>query len=421
MATTLTEAICKSAQPKDKDYKLSAGHGMYLFVSTRGGKIFRMNYRIDGKSKTIVLGPYPLLSLKDAEKKRDQIRLQLLNNIDPKPKVKVKDGVKFNEMLDMYLEHKGSGGMLTPKYMLNIRNGLSMHVGSYLGKCEFARITKTELLDTLMYLNAAKKFSYARKVRMWCVGLWEWAMEMGYCTSNPAAQINPGVAFGNKPVQGFASLRLSEVPEFLMRLAEERPQTAVFACRMLALTWVRTDELRQMKWEQIEGNLWRIPAQQMKGEANSRREHLVPLSTQAISLLNEIKPWCRNSVYVFPSDRDTERPMTENCVLDLIKRMGYQRRMTGHGWRKVGSTWANEQITEIGTRKYDVDWIEMQLAHSDGTVRGVYNNAEYIEPRRKMLQDYADWLDRAASYTLSQGVSAVATDATPGTLSNWQR
>ncbi|MES2584748.1 MAG: integrase arm-type DNA-binding domain-containing protein [Pseudomonadota bacterium] len=396
MATTaLTESACKSALPKEKDYKLAGGYGMYLFVTRSGGKIFRMNYKIDGKFKTIVLGPYPLLSLRAAEKKRDEVRLKLVNKVDPQPKEVVKEAISFTQLLDLYMRHKASGGLFTPKYLLNIRNGLAMHVGNYLGERNFASITRADLLGALMNLNSANKFSYARKIRMWCVGLWEWAMELGYCVSNPAAMINPNVAFGAKPVKGFAALRLSEVPEFLRRLQNERLQTSVFACRMLALTWVRTEELRQMKWEHIEGDLWRVPASQMKGEADSKREHLVPLPAQALQLLEVIKPYSRNSLFVFASDRDIKRPMTQNCVLDLIKRMGYQQRMTGHGWRKVGSTWANEQVNGDGIRKYDPDWIEMQLAHQDGSVRGIYNSAEYLQPRRLMLQDYADWLDKA--------------------------
>ena len=136
-----------------------------------------------------------------------------------------------------------------------------------------------------------------------------------------------------------------------------------------------------MTWDEIEGDIWRIPAKRMK----KRREHLVPLSTQALELLAELKLRSRGGIYVFPNDRDGKRAMSENAILYLIHRLDYKGRMTGHGWRKIGSTWANEN-------EYNADHVETQLAHIEGGVRGVYNSAEYLKQRRVMLQAFADWL-----------------------------
>ena len=159
---------------------------------------------------------------------------------------------------------------------------------------------------------------------------------------------------------------------------------SVLACKLLALTWVRTSELRMMEWAEIEADAWIIPAGKMK----RRREHVVPLSRQALALLDEMRnraaPGAR---FIFPAPRRADRPLSENAVLYLIARMGYHGRMTGHGWRSVASTWAND-------RGYSADAIERQLAHVPGNrVRAVYNRAEYLPLRREMLQAWADWLD----------------------------
>jgi len=141
-----------------------------------------------------------------------------------------------------------------------------------------------------------------------------------------------------------------------------------------------------MKWTEIEGALWRIP----KGAMKKRREHLVPLCTQAVALLKQLHARCRGSVYVFPAEHRDDRPMSENAVLALLGRIGYKGRMTGHGWRSVASTWANEA-------GYNADAIERQLAHEpDDLTRAAYNRAEFIPERRAMLQAFADWLDAAS-------------------------
>ena len=156
------------------------------------------------------------------------------------------------------------------------------------------------------------------------------------------------------------------------------------ACRLLALTWVRTQELRMMEWTEIDGDLWRIPAGKMK----RRRDHLVPLSKQALVILENMRQRGTGSVYVFPNDRSADRPMSENAVLYLIGRIGYGGKMTGHGWRSVASTWANE----AGHNK---DAIERQLAHApDDKVRATYNRAEYLPERKTMLQAWSDWLTK---------------------------
>lgn len=375
----LTDAKCKGFKPEAKPYKKSDGYGMYLFVAPTGSKVWRMGYRDEfGKEQVHVLGPYPLLSLSDARTKRDEVRLKLLNG--ESVKTKIKHSITFTEAAKTYWDGRKD---ISEGYRSNATRGLAMHLEPFIGKLSVAVITKEQVLDALMKLDAAEKFVYAKRLRVWAGQVFDWAVEHGHCQVNPAAQIKPEKAFRSKPVEHFASLSLDELPDFLARLSFEKDIQSVLACRLLALTWVRTKELRMMKWDQIEGVMWRIP----RGTMKKRREHLVPLSTQAIALLSELKTRSRSSEYVFPNDRRFDRPMSENAVLYLIHRIGYKGRMTGHGFRSVASTWANEH-------EYNPDHVEMQLSHDDDDeVRGSYNNAQYLKQRTVMMQDFGNWID----------------------------
>lgn len=207
--------------------------------------------------------------------------------------------------------------------------------------------------------------------------------ERGHAQVNPAALIRPEKAFGRQQVEHFAALDHVALPAFFARLAIEQDLQSVLALKLLALTWVRTTELRNMRWSEIAGDLWVIPAGKMK----RRRDHVVPLSTQALSLLKTLKERAGRSEYVFPANHRMDRPMSENAILYLLYRMGYKGRMTGHGFRSIASTWANE-------RGYPSDAIERQLAHApEDKTRAAYNRAQYLDQRRTMLQVWADWLD----------------------------
>lgn len=374
----LTDQKCRTAKPGDKAQKLFDGFGLYLFLPPTGSKIWRMTYRVDGKAQTATLGPYPLLSLADARTKRDDLRRQLLDGVDLK--AKPKKSITLSAAIAAYW---GGRQDISPGYLANATRGLAMHLEPYLGSTPIATITRDMLLQPLARLDATGKHVYTKRLRVWVGQVFDWAVEHGHCSANPAALIRPEKAFGKTPVEHHAALALSDVPDFLARLSFERDLQSVLACRMLALTWVRTGELRMMRWSELEGDVWRIPGPKMK----MRRMHLVPLSTQAMALLAELKARSRGGEYVFPSDRRIDRPMSENAVLYLVHRIGYKGRMTGHGWRGVASTWANEA-------GYPSDHIEAQLAHgSDDAVRSAYNHAAYMPQRRAMLQAWADWLD----------------------------
>jgi integrase len=307
-----------------------------------------------------------------------EFKRKVLDGVDPNAKVATVP--TFKEACTTYWAGRKD---VTDRYKLNAMRGLEMHLWGALGDRPVSQITKGMLLAPLMVLDAQAKYVYARRVRVWAGEVLAWAVSQGYCEDNVAKLIDPNTAFGRRKVKHFASLALKDVHPFLERLSYEKELQSVLATRMLAMTWVRTAELRMMVWDELEGNLWRIPAERMKRE----KEHLVPLPKQVVEMLPNLKLRCRGSKYVFPSDRRIDRPMSENSILYLLGRIGYEGIATGHGFRSTGSTWANE-------RHYSPDAIEMQLSHSpEDKVRSTYNSAKYLPLRRKILQAYADWLD----------------------------
>lgn len=376
---TLSDARCRAAKASSKPQKLFDGGGLHLYVTTTGVKVWRLAYRLAGKPKTKSLGEYPALGLAEARIKRDQDKATLRDGGDPMAgRQSSTSTITLRAGVAGYWAGRQD---VSEDYRSNAIKGITTHLAKLLDR-PMSSITRQDLLAELMVMNAAGLFDYVRKVRMWVGQVFDWAIEQGKCQINPAALIKPEKAFGKALVESHAALPAAEVGPFLQRVALEGQLQSTLALLMLAYTWVRTGELRKMKWPQIEGDLWRVPKEAMK----RRREHLVPLPAQAVKLLKVLRDRTQ-SEYVFPSDRRLDRAMSENSILYLIHRCGYKGRMTGHGWRTVASTWANEN-------GYNRDAIERQLAHApDDEIRAAYNQAEYLPERRRMLQAWADWLD----------------------------
>ena len=319
----LTDALCKGYKPTGKGYKKSDGQGMYLFISPAGSKVWRMGYRDgNGREQTLVIGAYPLLSLKDARIARDEFKRRLLKGEDVK--AKAKRSISFSEAVALYWAGRKD---VSEGYKANATRGLAMHIEHFVGLDPISSITRERLLELLLKLDAAGKHVYAKRLRVWAGQVFDWAVELGHCQTNPAALIKPEKAFGSKPVEHHASLALKEIPDFFDRLALEASLQSVLACHMLALTWVRTGELRMMKWEQIEGDIWRVPGPVMK----MKREHLVPLSKQALGLLNHLR--LQHGGYSKPPLRND----------DLLHR--HQDARLHDPWRNTGSKDSGQKAT----------------------------------------------------------------------------
>lgn len=388
MATnTLTDSQCRGFKPQAKGYKKFDGEGLYLWITPTGSKLWRQAYRWQGKPLTLSWGPYPDVSLAEARAKRDQAKAQLRAGINPMapPEPAAPTAPSFATCARLYWAGRKD---CTPKYIHNATRALDAYLMPTLGERAINTITRADLLAELRKVDDAGKHVYVRKIRLWADAVFEWALANGHCAHNPASEIDPRRAFATTRVEHFAALEPSEMPQLFDRLAFEDPQQqSVLALRMLAYTWVRTVELRQMRWQEIEGDTWRIPAGKMK----RARDHVIPLSRQALELLQVMRLRARGSDYVFRGESRNDTPISENAILYLLYRIGFKGRMTGHGFRSVASTWANEH-------GYKPDHIEFQLAHSEeNKVRSAYNRAKYLKQRRQMLQDWADWLDACAN------------------------
>lgn len=302
---TLTDHQLRSVKPGDKARKLFDGHGLHLVVTPTGAKVWRMAYRLAGKPQTATFGPYPLITLADARARRDEIRRKLQEGVSPKDAPR--GGLTLGAAIAAYWDGRKD---VSAGYRSNATRALQMHLAKLIER-PLPGISRADLLEQLMRMDAAGRYVYVRRVRMWADQVFAWAIERGLASTNPAAAIDPEKAFGRDKVQSHAALRLVDVPAFMERLALERELQSVLACRLIALTWVRTGELRLMTWPEIEGDVWRIPQGRMK----RRQEHLVPLSRQALEILKKLRARSGSSVYVFPSDRRDDRPMSENAVL----------------------------------------------------------------------------------------------------------
>lgn len=383
MATRkLSDAQVRAARAVDKAIKLSDGEGLFLWVSPTGAKSWRWSYRYAGKQQTAVFGQYPDVSLARAREILAERRGILAAGDDPSA-VHDRQVPTLAQAVAKYFAGRRD---LSAQYLMNATRCMDMHILPKLGARPINQVTRKDLLDVLGVMDAKGLSSYVRKARMWVAQVFDWAIEQEYIEQNPAASIRPEKAFSRTTTEHFAALELTEMPEFMGRLGLENPmQRSVLALRFLLLTWTRTSEMRLAEWSEIDGDVWRIPGRRMK----MGRDHVVPLSEQALTILDTLRFLRRGDRFIFESDigRDN-KAISENAVLYLLYRMGYRGRMTGHGCRTIASTWANE-------RGFPVDAIERQLAHApDDKVRAAYNRAEYLPARRKLMQAWADWLDQ---------------------------
>jgi integrase len=272
----------------------------------------------------------------------------------------------------------------------------------FLGEKMMQEITPPDVLEMVRKIEARGALDISRRAKQGVGQVFQFAIACGLAASDPTAHLR-GALKPRPRVQHMSRIPLSEIPSLIENLegyqAEGERRSAITrdAVMFALLTWVRTKELRfaiKSEFENLDGNepLWRIPAHRMK----MGREHLIPLSFVAAAIAKRMIE-ASSGDFLFPG-RTTEKPISENTMIYALYRLGYHTRQTVHGFRGLASTWANEQLVEVGKpilwiRKYHEDWVEMQLAHSEGNeVRGAYNAAEYLAPRRRMMQDWADFL-----------------------------
>jgi integrase len=358
-------------------------------VQSNGAKYWRMKYRLQGREKLLALGVYPDVSLKDARAGRDKAKALLKEGVDPiaerREQTRLVQAVQENTFEAIgreWLESRKAGW--TKDHSARVLQSLAADIFPGIGARPIAELSASELLTALRNIEARGALELAARVLQRCGSVFRYAIATGRCQRNPATDLRGALKTAKK--ENYAALDASELPEYLRKLADYdgHVQTKL-ALRLLALTFVRTGELRGAQWPEfdLEAAEWRIPAERMKMKA----AHIVPLSSQAIEVIEQLRALNGYSKWVFPNQASPQKCMSENTMLYALYRMGYHSRATGHGFRTTASTILNE----TGFR---ADAIERQLAHAErNKVRGAYNKAEYLPERRKMMQAWADMLD----------------------------
>jgi integrase len=411
----LTDVRIRNAKPRGQTYKLSDGAGMYLLVTKDGAGYWRFDYRFNGKRRTLALGVYPTVPLSRARERREAARRLLTEGKDPntakketKRAAKLASNNTFEAVAREWLNLQRR--RLAPRYSALLQARLEADVFPDLGSRPIAEIGAPELLDVLKKVEKRGVLETARRLRQTCGQVFRYAIAKGLSKYDPSAGLRGALSSPGKP-RSHKAMPLREIPDFIVALAAyEGDQRTQIALRLMVLTFARTTELRSAQWSEIENledkePLWRIPAERTK----MKREHIVPLAPQAVSLLRELRrlPGSDSSPYLFPSP-SKEGFMSNNTMLYALYRLGYHSRATVHGFRATAST----ALNEMGFR---ADVIERQLAHQENNVRAAYNRAEYLPDRRAMMIHWANHLDKIIDGQRiggSMGGAATRSDAT---------
>ena len=391
-----------AAKPREKAYKLADGAGLYLEVVPSGSRYWRMKYRFNGKEKRMAFGVYPAVSLAQARALRDDAKKKLAEGIDPslakKEEKLVRDVQLNNTFQAVALEWHGTKvSRWSEGYASDIIEAFNKDIFPYIGQQPVNEIKPLVLLNVLRRIESRGATEKAKKVRQRCSEVFRYAIVTGRAEYNPAADLTS--AMSGHESKHYPFLTVEELPDFFKALAGYTGSPlVVLAARLLILTGVRTGELRGAFWSEfdLEKAVWEIPAERMK----MKRPHLVPLSTQALESVQQLKVMSGQYPLVFPGRNDPRKTMSEASINQVFKRIGYTGRVTGHGFRHTMSTILHEE-------GFNTAWIETQLARVDkNAIRGTYNHALYLEGRREMMQWYADYINANHNSCISLLVNA---------------
>lgn len=387
----LTDTAIKKAKPCAKAVKLSDGKGMYLLVNPVGSKLWRWKYRFSGKEKVMPLGVYPDISLAQARDAMAAGRKLLASGSDPMAK-RASDKLarqasaenSFQSVALLWWQHWH--GAKSARHADDVMRRLKADVFPAIGARPVSEIQAQELVAMVQAVSKRGALDIAKRALQTSGQVFRYAVAHGLAQRNPAADIKPSDVLASRKAGNYARISAKELPE-LLRHIEGYAGSAVtrLAMKLMAMTFVRTSELINARWSEfdLEARRWDIPAERMK----MKTPHIVPLSTQAVNVLQTLQLVSGRGKLLFPGERDHEKSMSNNTILGALDRMGYKGRMTGHGFRGVAST----LLHEMG---FDHAHIELQLAHQErDEVSAAYNHATYLKQRAKMMQDWSDYLD----------------------------
>ena len=388
-----TDKEIQNAKPRAKLYRLSDGDGLHLEISPSGGKLWRLRYRFGGKEKMLALGRYPDVRGPDARKRAGEARQAVQGGRDPsaekkieKERARVAGDSSFESVARVWMAKVAPN--LADSTRAKHNTLLETDVFPWIGARPIAELTAPDLLAILRRIEARGALDIAKRTHNLMGRVFRYAVGHGLCTRDPSRDLELRDVLATPNVRHHASVTDPKEVGGLLRAIEGFTGTLATRCalQVAPLTFVRPGELRRAEWTEFDLDKaeWRIPAGKMK----MREQHIVPLSEQAIAVLREIQPLTGGGKYVFPSERTSQRSISENTVNAALRRLGYSKdEMTGHGFRSMAST----LLHELG---YPHAVIERQLAHGEwNKVSAAYNFAEHLPERRKMMQGWADYLD----------------------------
>ncbi len=398
----LNDKAIRALRPKDKAYKATDGEGLYLLVTAQGSRLWRFDYRFQGKRQTLSLGKYPEVGLADARQRRFESRQLLAQGRDPgsiKKSRHVAANDNFATLAEDWLEKRRKEGLAQPT--LDKLEWFVALARDDLGTMPVREIGTAEVLKVLRRVEARERYHSAKRLRTTLSRIFKYGIASGRAERDPAADLSE--ALTSIPVKPRAAITTASGLAGVLRTVAEYEGAKEVRIGLLLLIhlFCRPGELRHMEWVELdlEKKLWAIPAPKMK----MRVPHTVPLSAQSVQLLQELAALTGSGRYCFPSIRSPLKPISENTLNAALRRLGYTKEeVCSHGFRSTASTLLNE----FG--KFNPDAIEAQLAHRPrgGSVRGAYLRGEFFEERIAMMAWWSDYLDKLAGQGARQSLEA---------------
>ncbi|AHY11664.1 TPA: tyrosine-type recombinase/integrase [Citrobacter amalonaticus] len=399
----LTDTKVRSAKPEEKEYSLVDGDGMFLLIHPNGSKYWRFRFRFGGRQHLMAFGVYPETSLADARQKREEARRLVAAGVDPrehKRAVKEELAKEIITFESVARDWHASNQKWSESHSGRVLKSLEDNLFDAIGKRNIAELKTRDLLIPIKAVEMSGRLEVAARLQQRTTAIMRFAVQSGLIDYNPAQEIAGAVATAKR--QHRAALELNRISELLHRIDtySGRPLTRL-AVELTLLVFIRSSELRFARWSEVdfETAMWTIPGERepLEGVKHSHRgskmrtPHLVPLSRQALTILEQIKRMSGNRELIFVGDHDSRKPMSENTVNKALRVMGYDTKVEvcGHGFR----TMACSSLIESGL--WSKDAVERQMSHQErNSVRAAYiHKAEHLGERRLMVQWWADYLD----------------------------
>ncbi|MGN8104607.1 tyrosine-type recombinase/integrase [Pseudomonas sp. 22072] len=383
----LTDTAAKQAKPRETGYTIPDSLGLSLYVAPSGVKSWHFRFTWLGKQVRISIGTYPETGLKEARARRDEARGDVANGVDPRDSRREKKagmiaagGQTFRRVYDEWLAFRK--GSISPGTYRVISNAMALDVLPTLGDRQIDAIKRADVIALIRRVEKRGSVATAVKVRQRMSQVFSYAIATGVIEANPTAEMHAVTEkMGQHKPHPF--LPFSEMPRIMVAIRDCASGQQLKAALMLMIyTASRPGEVRHAEWSEIDldAAIWTTPAAKMK----MRRDHTVPLSTQAIAILKSMLPITGDKRYVFINRNSTTAPIGTNYANNVMDSCGLTGIQSPHGFRHLFST-------EMNGRGYNRDWIERQLAHADSSfIRDVYNHATYIDQRRGMMQEWAN-------------------------------